>query len=763
MALPRRPLNRRLFDYAVAFAAVAVATVLRRALDPVLGTNVPFITFFPAIVFAAWATRLGPGVFALALSAVAASYYFMEPRLSFAAAGLPNQVGLVIFLFVGLAIIGIAEAMRRAEREARRRAETLRVTLSSIGDGVIATDTAGRVTSLNPVAEKLTGWSDAEARGRPLEEVFDILHEDTRRPVETPVRRVLAEGIVVGLANHTILRARDGRENPIDDSAAPILGEDGATLGVVLVFRDVGEERGTARRIAQSEALKAAILDTALDGVITIDADGRIVEFNAAAEQILGHRKDEALGSDMADLIIPPAMRSRHRAGLAYYLATGIGPILGKRLELTALRKDGTEIPVELAITAIPGQPRPLFTGYLRDIHERKKSEAEREVAEANLARIAADLVEANRRKTEFLAMLSHELRNPLAPMRNAMEILGRAEHDSPEARAAMSMLRRQVGQMVRLIDDLLDVSRISRGKIELRRDRVPLETIVEHAIEAARPPCDELEQALSLEMPTEPLYVDGDPARLVQILGNLLSNACKFTARGGRIRLVVEREDDHAVLHVIDNGIGIALDHQARIFELFTQVDASLERSQGGLGIGLTLVKSLVEMHDGRIEVRSDGVGHGSTFTVRLPLVEAPAAAGGEAPSESVAPPAFGARRILVVDDNADSAESLAMLLRLSGHDVKTVFDGGAAVETAEAFAPDVVLLDIGLPVLNGYEAAERIRRGPRGSVLVLVALTGWGQEDDRRRSKEAGFDAHLVKPVDPAELLRLLAVTRR
>ena len=756
--------SRRLFEYAVAFTAVAVATVLRRGLMPLLDEATPFITYFPAIIFVVWATReTGPGVFALVLSAVAAAYYFLDPMDSIAVVGRAEQVGLGIFLMVGFALVAIGQAMRRAEAEAVRRAETLRVTLASIGDAVITTDTAGRVTSLNPVAENLTGWTDADARGRALEEVFDIAHEETGETVASPVRRVLAEGVVVGLANHTILRARDGRSTPIDDSAAPILGEDRVILGVVLVFRDVGEERVSRRRLVQSEALKGAILDSALDAVITIDADGRIVEWNAAAERTFGHARDAVLGRDMADLIIPPSFRSRHRAGLASSLATGTGPILGRRIELTAIHADGTEFPVEAAINAIRGVARPLFTGHLRDIREQKRAESEREAAEENLARIASDLLEADRRKSEFLAMLAHELRNPLAPMRNAMRILEHTGGRGPEAEAATRMLGRQIGQMVRLIDDLLDVSRISQGKIELRREAVSLGAILEQAIEAARPPCEEMEQSLDLTLPADPLWVRGDAARLVQVFGNLLSNACKFTPRGGTIQVLVARDGDHALLHVVDNGIGIATEQLNRIFELFAQVDASLERSQGGLGIGLTLVKRLVEMHEGTIEARSDGHGKGSTFTVRLPLVDAPERAAGDGGGGVVVDELLvgvaQSRRILVVDDNKDSADSLALLLRLSGHTVEKAFDGGAAVAACAAFLPEVVLLDLGLPVLNGYEAAQRIRAAGGRPRPFLVALTGWGQEEDRRRSRESGFDAHLVKPVDPAELLRLLA----
>ena len=317
--------------------------------------------------------------------------------------------------------------------------------------------------------------------------------------------------------------------------------------------------------------------------------------------------------------------------------------------------------------------------------------------------------------------------------------------------------MQRQVGHMVRLVDDLLDVSRISRGKIELRKEPVELASVVNHAVEAVRPLCESMDHELTVTLPPKPTYLNADPTRLAQVVGNLLNNACKFTEKGGRIRLTVERDGKQAVIRVQDTGIGIAAEQLPRIFEMFTQVDTSLERSRDGLGIGLTLVKNLVEMHDGTVEARSAGVGQGSEFVVRLPLLSEPLPALPQQPS-GVKPVATVQRRILVVDDNRDAAESLAMLLKLSGHEVHTAHDGLEAVEAAAKFQPDVILLDIGLPRLNGYEAARRIREQQRDKGLMLVALTGWGQEEDRRRSEEAGFDAHLVKPVDLAALSKLL-----
>lgn len=366
-------------------------------------------------------------------------------------------------------------------------------------------------------------------------------------------------------------------------------------------------------------------------------------------------------------------------------------------------------------------------------------------------------LRETDRRKDEFLAMLAHELRNPLAAIRNAVQILRRNEGDAQTTRSASEILDRQVGHMIRQVDDLLDVSRISRGKIELRKERAELAPVVKHAVETTRPLCESLRHELSVTLPPRPIFLIGDPIRLAQVVGNLLNNACKFTDRGGRIWLAVEVEGDQAVIRVRDTGIGLAKDQLGQIFELFAQVDNSLERARDGLGLGLTLVKKLVEMHDGTVEAHSAGPGQGSEFVVRLPLLRESSPPPPREPS-GVRPEAMVSRRILVVDDNRDSANSLALLLQMLGHTVDTAHDGLEAVERAATFRGDVILLDIGMPRLNGYEAARRIRE-QRQKGLKLVALTGWGQEEDRRRSAEAGFDAHLVKPVDLAALTKLLA----
>jgi signal transduction histidine kinase/CheY-like chemotaxis protein len=394
---------------------------------------------------------------------------------------------------------------------------------------------------------------------------------------------------------------------------------------------------------------------------------------------------------------------------------------------------------------------------------EVKQGELEQEVQERERAETAARqsearLKEADRHKDEFLALLAHELRNPLAPIRSAIRLLQLRGSAEPDLRWGRDVIERQVECLSRLIDDLLDVSRISRGKMALRKQRVGLAEIIQGAVESSRPLIDQHGHELRVRLPPEPIDLEADLVRLAQVFMNLLNNAAKYIEHGGRIWLTAGRQGGGVVVSVRDTGIGIPADKVPRLFEMFYQVDHALKRSEGGLGIGLTLVRRLVEMHGGTVEARSEGPGKGSEFLVRLP-------AAGEGP-----PPdredmcghggmkAPTARRILVVDDDPDSAESLAMLLRLYGSEVQTAHDGLEAVQTAKGFGPDVVLLDIGMPKLNGFDACRRIRQEPWGQHVTLIAISGWGHDEDRQRAKEAGFDHHLVKPVDPVGLAKAL-----
>ncbi len=374
------------------------------------------------------------------------------------------------------------------------------------------------------------------------------------------------------------------------------------------------------------------------------------------------------------------------------------------------------------------------------------------------LQRLNAELSEADRRKDEFLAVLAHELRNPLAPIRNAVHYLRLKASPDPALRNARDIIDRQVRHLVRLVDDLLDVSRISSGKIGLQKERVSLALIVTNAVESSRPAIESENHQLTVSLPAEPVYLDADLTRLAQVLQNLLNNAAKYTAPGGKIGLHAEFDGHAVAIRVVDTGIGIPREMLPRVFDLFTQVDRSIERSTGGLGIGLTLVQRLVELHGGTVEARSEGTDKGSEFIVRLPAFAE--STGDAAASNSSEAKSAGRLRVLIVDDNVDAADTLTEMLRASGHDVDTAYDGLAAIGAVDSHRPDVVLLDIGLPKLNGYDVARKVRQSDPQRRIVLVAVTGWGQDEDRRRSQQAGFDHHLVKPVDPASLDRIFAL---
>jgi PAS domain S-box-containing protein len=504
----------------------------------------------------------------------------------------------------------------------------------------------------------------------------------------------------------------------------------------------------------ESESRRAAILETALDCIISIDHEGRIVEFNPAAETTFGYRKVDVLGQPMPDLIMPARYRALYYKGVKRYLETGEADVLGKRIEITGMRSDGSEFPVELSIVPHGSKSAPLFTAYLRDITERQKAEEELRSAILREQERAEELREADRRKDEFLAMLAHELRNPLAAVANSLQISRLPEIDKESLRWSQEVMSRQVELLTRLMDDLLDVSRITRGKITLKKDIVPLVQLIERAAAAAKPQFEAKRQEFRLMFSEhDGLWIDADPARIEQILGNLLTNATKYTQEGGQIGVSVEQDGNEAVVRVTDNGIGISAEMLPHLFDPFAQAENALDRAHGGLGIGLTLVRSLAEMHGGSATAHSSGLSRGSEFTLRLPLAAAPTEAAVNGSTEI----SEAGRRILVVDDNQDAAMTLSLVLEVHGHTTRLTCSGRDALTAVKEFEPEVVLLDIGLPEMDGYEVARRIRRMERGHEMCLVAITGYGQPDDRARSREAGFDFHLVKPVDLSELLPL------
>jgi PAS domain S-box-containing protein len=647
-------------------------------------------------------------------------------------------------------LVGLLERSQRTRLRAtaviHEQRQLLHATLASIGDAVIATDAEGRVTFLNPVACQLTGWTQQEARGQPLEVVFHIVNEQSCKQVENPALRALKQGTIVGLANHSVLIAKDGTERPIDDTAAPIQGEEGTLSGAVLVFRDVSERRREERALRESEQRRRFVMDAMPEKIFTARPNGDRDYFNPVWFQYTGLSLEQLKDWGWTQLIHLDDLEEKVHSW-RHSLDTGEPFQFEHRLR----RADGEyrwHLSRALPLRDETGRVL-MWVGSNTDIHEPRQTTDK-------LRQLAAELSEADRKKDEFLATLAHELRSPLAPIRNGLQLMRLAGREPALVEQARAMMERQLTQLVRLVDDLMDVSCIARGRLELRKDFVQLSAVINSAVEASRPLIEEMGHELAVTLPMQPVVLVADLARLAQVFMNLLTNAAKYTDRQGQIWLTAEQQGSDVVVSVKDTGIGIDADQLSSIFGMFAQVDRSLEKAQGGLGIGLTLVRRLVEMHGGTVEARSDGLGQGSVFLVRLPVVEA---VGSQTASGDEPAPLQSSLRILIVDDNQDGADSLAMMLQVLGNETRTAYDGQQGIEVAEEFRPDVILLDLRLPKLNGYEACGRIREQPWAKGVVLIAVTGWGQEDDHRRSHEAGFDYHLVKPVDPQALMKLLA----
>ena len=513
--------------------------------------------------------------------------------------------------------------------------------------------------------------------------------------------------------------------------AISLLQQQAQSLQAEIVHRKEVE-----RILSQRERELADFFENATEGLHKVGPDGTILWANKAECEMLGYSAEEYVGHSIeefhADSEVIADMLDKLRRG--------------ETLENFPARmrcKDGSIKHVLVSSSACFEDGEFVHTRcFTRDVTRRWKAE--------NALR------EADRRKDEFLATLAHELRNPLAPISSALEMLRIGDCPKDVVEDARNIMERQVRQMTRLVEDLLDVSRITRDKIDLRKEYVELATIVKTAVETSRPLIDSSRHELTIKLPAKPIFLDADPARLAQVFSNLLNNSAKYTTSGGRIQLEAQQQGREIVVTVRDNGVGIPCDALAYVFDMFRQVDRSLERSQGGLGIGLTLVRRLVQLHGGTITALSEGPGKGSEFVVCLPI-------GTREPVRTTAPraahPSLPRYRVLVVDDNKDAGDTLGMLLRTKGHDVRTARDGMEAVDAASDFLPEVILMDVGMPKLNGYEATRRIRQLPAGKEIFIVALTGWGQPGDVQRSAEAGCSAHLVKPVDFGALERLLA----
>ena len=1123
--------------YIVAVGATAAAVVVRIFLTPWLGQDAPIMLLILSLLASSWYGGLGPGLAATILSLGAGTFFFLEPINVFQVADNSDRLRLLLFALIGVAI-SFANEIRlsalfqaderqrqleqeirdreRAESAEREQRERLHVTLASIGDAVITTDADAKVDFLNSVAETLTGWTRDEAAGQSLETVFRIVDETTGEPDENPAVRVLREGSTGRLASHSLLRAKNGTEFPIDDSAAPIRDGQGQIIGCVLVFRDVTEQRRVEARIKAEQQRVQMVADAVPALISYVDTEARYRLNNRTYERWFGHPRSQATGRKMQDVLgdeaweiirphveaalagqvvnyecevpfrdgetrwinatytpdvdpkghvrgfvahvndvtdrkraeealreseerfrlfmdnspatafvkdseghylyvnrlierqsgrsgdqwigktdrdmFPPEQADQFRRndlkvlssrevgqflesvpyaeGIQHFMSfkfplqemDGTWLVAGMSIDVTEqkraeeahreseerfrlivesardfaiftmdregnitswnsgaknifgydesevrgqsgrlvfvsedrergapeleiekalregraenerwhVRKDGSRFwGSGLMMPLRDGQQLVGFLKILRDTTEARIAEERLQESEERFRTLAESipqlawtarpdgnvywynkrwyeytgttpeemeangwqsvldpevvpgiverwntmlaigerfdmdwpvrggdgqhrpfltlvvplkdragrivqwfgtstdiserrameeaLLEADRRKDEFLATLAHELRNPLAPIRTGLELMRLTQDDPATLEEIRITMERQTQQLITLVDDLLDISRITRGKLELRRCRVELGEVVESAVEASRPFIDEAGHELTVSIPEAPIIMNADPHRLAQVLTNLLGNAAKYTPDGGRIGLSARRENGSVAISVRDNGIGIPANMLERIFELFAQIDRPMEKGYTGLGIGLTLVKSLVEMHGGRIEVHSEGPNQGSEFTVHLPILDA------ESPETRSAPPnavsAKVKRRVLVVDDNKAAADMLSLVIKMLGNEIRTACDGHEAVEAAQEFQPDLILMDLGMPRMNGFDAARQIREQPWGRNIRLVALTGWGQEEDRQRTREAGFDGHLVKPAEPADLEALLA----
>ncbi|HEU0202386.1 MAG TPA: PAS domain-containing protein [Burkholderiaceae bacterium] len=660
---------------------------------------------------------------------------------------------LMLIVTMGAVLWWCVAAVAERERALAAVEQQLRLITDATPALISYIDREQRYRFVNRKYEQWFGHERDEAIGRTMAEMLGEAAMERLRP---HVERVLR-----GEDVHFDLEVphREGGTRWIEVHYVPDRETSGQVAGFFVLVVDITGRKYTEEALRESEARVSAILEQLPVGVGLVRTDGRMILSNRmmrafvpdalpshAPKHVGQWRAFSADGSSLTPTEWPIARALR-------------GVTVDPGVEFSFRREDGEEL--WMIVSAVPFRSDDGTVigaiSVMQDISERKRGETALRQSEERLR-------DADRRKDEFLATLAHELRNPLAPLVTSLEIIKRADNDRALLARARGAMERQISHMVRLIDDLLDVSRIASNKLELRKERIDLAALAREAADARRPLIDAAGHQLSITLPAEPIHVQADPVRITQVIGNLLSNATKFTRRGGRLSLIVERESGHAVIRVADTGIGIPPDKLGDVFELFTQIDRSLERGQSGLGIGLTLVKRLVEMHGGSVSAHSEGSGRGSEFVVHLPLAVAqptaasPAEAAG-ASAAALAPVPADLHRILVADDNVDGAQSLAALLKLDGHEVVTAHDGVEALDKATMLKPDLILLDIGMPKMNGYEVCRTVRKQPWGADVLIVALSGWGQSDDLRKSQEAGFNGHLVKPVDHDALLKRLA----
>lgn len=643
------------------------------------------------------------------------------------------------------AILGIVRDITRRKQLEAAESRLVRM-IEASQDFVGLAEPDGKLIYVNRAGQRMLGFEGRS--GLVSTAIGDHLSPRMKQ-------RILEEGIPAALRDgawtgETALLARDGSEIPVSQMILAHRAADGSVEYLSTVCRDISERMQAEDALRESEERFRRVVEQAPIPIFVHAMDGQILEISCAVTELTGWTHDDIpdarawclkgrrIPEDEVDKLLTETQRRFTEGSIS-------GP-----QEITVWTKSG-EPRCWLFYASVPMRlpdRRPFLASIAIDVTDHRKAEQA--------------LREADRLKDELVAMLAHELRNPLAPIRNAVQVLGQPRVSDPDLKWTRDVIGRQVVQMSRLLDDLLDISRITRGTIVLKKMLIEISAVVERAVETSLPLIKSRGHKLTVRLPQEPVRVEGDLTRLVQVMANLLNNAAKYTDAGGCIDLTVEASPNEVKVRVRDTGMGIPGELLPNIFELFTQGSRSLDRSQGGLGLGLALVRRLIEMHGGRVEAHSAGSGSGAEFIVHLPRVATAPAHEGSGPGGGEPASGSAGVRVLVVDDNIDSAESMALLLSLDGHEVRTAFDGPDALAVAEAFQPEVVLLDIGLPGMDGYEVAKQMRNLPGLQKALMIAVTGYGQADDRARSKAAGFDHHLVKPVDPEILSALLATLR-
>jgi PAS domain S-box-containing protein len=597
-------------------------------------------------------------------------------------------------------------------------------------------DPEGRVMSWNLGAQRIKGYAPEEIIGRHFSTFYLRDAVDSGWP-QHELKVAAAEG---RFEDEGWRVRKDGSRFWANVVITALRDETGRLLGFSKITRDLSERRLHEEALRQSEERFRLLIEGVTDyAIYMLDPEGVITSWNTGAQRIKGYGREEIIGKHFSRFYTP----EDQAAGMPWEEIATARRVGRAESEGWRVRKGGERFWARTVLSTLHDTDGHLrgFAKVTQDLTDRRQIQ---------------DLEQAARNVNEFIAMLAHELRNPLAPIRNAVHIMAQIPLGDPAQKAMRDTIERQSAQLTRIVDDMIDIARITRGSLAVEPRRLPLDDVVRHAVETSTPAIEAGRHSLELDLPSEPLALWGDAHRVAQILSNILNNAARYTPAGGSITLRARAEDGQAVIRVRDTGRGIEPGLLDRIFDMFVQGRAPLQRVGGGLGIGLALARRIAEMHGGSVEARSEGEGRGSEFTVRLPLAQ------GDAAEDRPAPKAKGPippRRVLVVDDNADAASMLDMLLRSVGHETRMANDGAEALRIAEKFEPDIVLLDIGMPGLDGYEVARRLRRLARERPLRIIAVTGWGQDADRQRSREAGFDLHLVKPVDATQLAKALS----